>query len=109
MGGNRRRGDSKEVGGGVSHIGRRKSTDFISKLSVFKYPKAEVPISVENSTHSSFSSLTHNNVVSESKSISKQSHRMRRSLLLAEKMTNEKRRRADGDEMACRTKRFRRN
>ena len=101
-------GSSEEGGGGgVSHIGRRKSTDFISKLSVFEYQKAEVPISVENSAHSSFSSLTHNNVVSESKSISKQSHRMRGSLLLVEGKANEKRGRVDS-EVGSRTKRSRR-
>ena len=102
-------GSRKEGGGGGSVLSRRKSSDFIHKLSLFEnIQEAEDPRSVQTSSFT-FSNLTHSNSVSENKSNTLQSHRIRGGTLLAERRTNEKRGQADGEDSTCVTKKQRLN
>ena len=93
---------------GGSHIGRRrKSVEFTSRLTIFGNQKAEIP---KEAKHTSFSSISNSYLshTSERKSNkSRQSHRMRGSLLLVERTANEKRGRAD-NEGGSQTKKSRR-
>ena len=89
---------SEEGGGGGSQIGRRRSTEFSSKLNIFEYQKVDNPI---QDKHTSFSSVYISKLISqtsESYSLNaRQSHRMRGSLLLVERKANVKRGRADSE------------
>ena len=101
-------GNSKEEEGGEGLIARRKSSDFIQRLSVFEGAhEADIPTNIPtlsfNSTHISKSSEWNTNDC-KSDNINILSYRMRGGPLLAETRTNGKRGQDDGDWIACETK-----
>ena len=101
-------GGSVEGGEGGSIVSRRKSSEFQRKLAVFEQnQKTEDPDAITfsnlNWKHSNYAS------VSESKSKTLGTHRMRGGSLLAEKTTNAKRGCEYELDISCRTKKLRQN